>query len=164
MTAGAVSTAVAGTLGQNIASLAVLNPQQGNDSYLPGALGLGLSGLVNVAFDGSMLINWRLQKKIKARQLVIREKVETILNHLEYSEASCPQAQSELGEIIGQRAASDCLKMWHMSHQQIASTSSTTSMLDKTPDTTIGKSDDMPIDKTADKPLYTTADTTLAKN
>lgn len=121
LTSGAIYTAVSGTLGQNIVSLAVLNQQQGNDSYLPGSLGLGLSGLLNIALDSSMLINWHLNKKIKARQLIVKDKVETILNHLEYSEASCPEAQQNLADIIGQRAAADCLKLWRLSHSQIAS-------------------------------------------
>ena len=41
-----------------------------------------------------------------ARQLVIRNQVETILNHLEYLEAACPEAQADLVQIIGERAGS----------------------------------------------------------
>ncbi len=133
ITSGAIYTAAGGTLGQNVISLAVLNPAQGNDSYLPGGLGLGLSGLLNVALDGGILINWHLKKKIKARQLIIRQTVETIVNHLEYSDASCPDAQHELAKIIGERGAADCLKLWNLSHSQIASREQgkTTSMIDK---------------------------------
>ncbi len=131
LTSSAIYAAAGGTLAQNIISLAVLNPQQGNDSYLPGSLGLGLSGLLNVALDGGMLINWHINKKIKARQLVVRQKVETILNHLEYSDASCPDAQRDLGEIIGQQGAADCLKLWRLSHSQLASNKQNISMLEK---------------------------------
>jgi hypothetical protein len=132
LTNGAIYTAAAGTLSQNVVSLAVLNPDQGNDSYLPGSIGLGLSGVLNIALDGGMLINWRIKKKIKARQLVVKEKVENILNHLEYSDASCPDAQRDLAEIIGERGAADCLKLWRLSHSQIASgTQEVTGMIDK---------------------------------
>jgi hypothetical protein len=117
LTGGTIAGAVGGTLAQNIVSAATLNPPDGQqDSYLPGSLGLGLSGLINIAFDGGMLINWRLKKKMKARQLVVRQNVETILNHLEYSETACPQAQAELSKIIGNRAAGDCIQLWRSSH------------------------------------------------
>ena len=133
LTTGAIYTAAGGTLGQNIVSLAVLNQDQGNDSYLPGSLGLGLSGLLNIAIDGNMLISWHMKKKIRARQLVVKGKVENILNHLQYSDASCPDAQRELAEIIGQRGAADCLKLWQLSHSQIASGAKrqTTGMINK---------------------------------
>jgi len=132
VTSAAVYGAAGGTLGQNIISMAVLNPDFGNDSYLPGALGMGLSGLLNVALDGGIVINWHMKKKINARKLAIREKVETLLDHLEYSEASCPDAQKQLAEVIGDRGAADCLKLWHLSHSQLASNPQrTTGMLDK---------------------------------
>ena len=117
LTGGTIAGTVGGTLAQNIVSMGTLNPPHGqSDSYLPGSLGLGLSGLVNVVFDSSLVVNWHLKKKIKARQLIVRQKVETILNHLEYSEATCPQAKIELAEIIGKRAADDCIQLWRSSH------------------------------------------------
>jgi len=117
LTDGTIATTAGGTLAQNIISMATLNPPPGEyDSYLPGSLGLGLSGLLNVVFDGSILVNWRLKKKIKTRQLIVRQNVETILNHLEYSETACPQAQIELAQIIGNRAAGDCIQLWRSSH------------------------------------------------
>jgi hypothetical protein len=117
ITAGTVGTAVGGTLAQNVISMACLNPAPGiSDSYLPGGLGLGLSGLVNIVFDGNIVVSWRLKNKIKARQIAIRNNVETILNHLEYSETNCPEAQTELAGIIGPRAASDCIQLWRSSH------------------------------------------------
>ncbi len=136
LTGGAFFTAVSGTLAQNTISLAVLNQDQGNDSYLPGSLGLGLSSLMMLSFDGSMLMGWRLQKKLKVRQLAIKEKVEGLLNHLEFSASACPDAQKDLAEMIGQEGAADCLKLWGLAHSQIASSGQSTSMLDKstTPD------------------------------
>jgi hypothetical protein len=117
VTSGAVGTAVGGTLAQNVISMACLNPAPGiSDSYLPGGLGLGLSGLINIVFDGNLLVSWRLKSKIKARQIAIRDHVEAILNHLEFSETNCPEAQNELAGIIGPRAASDCIQLWRSSH------------------------------------------------
>jgi hypothetical protein len=120
-TSANISAAIGGTLGQNIISLATLNPPEGqSDSYLPGSLGLGLSGLVNVVFDANILANWHLSKKIKARQLVVRGQVESILDHLEHSQASCPKALDDLAQIVGERAASDCIKLWQLSHAATA--------------------------------------------
>jgi hypothetical protein len=117
LTTSTIAGTVGGTLGQNIVSVATLNPPDGQmDSYLPGSIGLGLSGIVNVVFDGNILINWRLKNKIKARQLIVRQNVETILNHLEYSKTDCMEAQTQLTDIIGKRAASDCLQLWRSSH------------------------------------------------
>jgi hypothetical protein len=118
---GSIGSAIGGTFAQNIISVGTLNPPEGlHDSYLPGGLGLGMSGLVNVAFDAGIAANWHLNKKIKARQLVISQRVESILDHLEKSDAGCPNAQSDLTEIIGERAAADCLKLWHSSHTYAA--------------------------------------------
>jgi hypothetical protein len=122
ITGTSISGAVGGTFAQNIVSLGTLNPPDGqSDSYLPGSIGLGMSGLVNVAFDGSLLLNWRLRHKMVARQEVIQARVETILKHLEFSEANCPEAKHDLTELIGERAAQDCMKLWHSSHNSVAS-------------------------------------------
>lgn len=116
-TSGAVASTVGLTFAQNIVSEYTVNPPPGyQDTYLPGALGLAASGLVNVVFDGSLLINWRLKKKIHDRQELIRKRVEAILSHLEFSQTSCPEAQVELTSIIGGRAASDCIQLWRSSH------------------------------------------------
>jgi hypothetical protein len=117
VTDGTTGTVVGGTVGQNIVSMACLNQPPGiSDSYLPGSIGLGFSGLTNVVFDSGLLFNWRLRAKIKTRLITIRSRVETILNHLEYSQTACPQAQADLKEIIGERAASDCIQLWRSSH------------------------------------------------
>jgi len=117
LTNAAFGGVVGGTVAQNIISLSVLNPPAGqSDSYLPGSLGLGLSGVVNIGLNAQSLVNWRLTHKIRQRQAAVRLRVENILHHLEFSESSCPQAQSDLAEIIGPRAASDCIKLWQSSH------------------------------------------------
>lgn len=46
--------------------------------------------------------------------------MESILNHLEHSEAACPDAQIDLADIVGERAASDCIKLWQSSHTTAA--------------------------------------------
>jgi hypothetical protein len=127
LTGGSVATAIGGTFAQGIVSVSTLNPPPGQkDSYLPGSLGLGWSGLVNVAFNAGVVVNWRLSRKIKARQLVVKNRVESILNHLENSEAACPHAQSDLAELIGERAALDCIKLWQSSHATVASSADKT--------------------------------------
>lgn len=118
---GTIGSAIGGTFAQTIISESTINPPEGqSDSYLPGGLGLAMSGLVNVAFDAGIAAHWYLNKKVKARQRVISERVESILNHLEKSDAECPNAQADLTEIIGERAAADCLKLWHSSHTYAA--------------------------------------------
>ena len=117
MTTTAFTSAVGGTLAQNVISQATLNPPDGQfDSYLPGSLGLGFSALVNVALDSSIVLKWGVRKKIKARQKEIRAKVEGILEHLEYSVAECPEAQRDLTAIIGEKAAKECVQLWQSSH------------------------------------------------
>jgi hypothetical protein len=118
LASGGVAGAVVGTLPQTILSETTLNPPKPpqSDSYLPGGLGLGLNGVINIAVEGGILLNWNLNRKIRARQKAIRSRVEVILSHLEYSAADCPQAQSDLTEIIGARAARDCIQLWRSSH------------------------------------------------
>jgi hypothetical protein len=121
MTGGIIAGAVCGTLAQNIISQATLNPPDPQfDSYLPGSIGVGMSGLVNIGLEGGILANWPIRHKIRARQAALQNRVEAILHHLEYSEAECPEAQTELSQIIGDRAAKDCIKLWHSSHATAA--------------------------------------------
>jgi hypothetical protein len=104
-------------MAQNLVSMCALNPPEGiEDSYVPGAIGLGLDGATNIAFGARMFLNYRSRKKIQARKMVIREQVEAILHHLEYSQTNCPQSQTELTQIIGERAARDCIQLWQSSH------------------------------------------------
>jgi hypothetical protein len=113
----AIAGVAGGTMAQNVVSMCALNPPVGiEDSYVPGSIGLGLDGATNIAFGARMLLNYRARKKIQARKLVIREQVEAILHHLEYSQTNCPQSQKELAQIIGERAARDCIQLWQSSH------------------------------------------------
>jgi hypothetical protein len=106
-----------GVLSQVVVNQATLNPPAGqSDSYLPGSVGLGFSGLTNVVFAGQNIFHWAVRKKIIARQREITKAVESVLEHMEYSETECPEAQKQLAELIGERAARDCEKLWRSSH------------------------------------------------
>jgi hypothetical protein len=106
-----------GVLSQVVVNQATLNPPAGQlDSYLPGSVGLGFDGLTNVVFAGQNILHWAIHKKIIARQREITKAVESVLEHMEYSETECPEAQKQLAELIGERAARDCEKLWRSSH------------------------------------------------
>lgn len=106
-----------GTLAQNMVSMAALNPPPGiEDSYGPGTVGLALDGVTNIVFGTRAVINYRYHKKIKARQLVVRQHVEQILQHLEFSKTDCSEAQADLATLIGERASKECLQLWQSSH------------------------------------------------
>jgi hypothetical protein len=155
---GSVGSAIGGTFAQDIVSVGTLNPPPGqSDSYLPGGLGVGMSGLVNVAFDVGIAANWHLNKKIKARQLVISQRVESILNHLEKSDAECPNAQADLTEIIGAHAAADCLKLWHSSHTYAAMAKDKTLSQEQRLDYFTGKDDVVLADFIAESTLRAAA-------
>ena len=116
-TAGTLAAAAAGTLPQGTIAIATLNPPDGiPDSYAPGIVGLALIGATNMALWTRFGLNGGLRRKIRARQLAISQRVESILHHLEFSETNCPDAQKELAEIIGERAASECIVLWCSSH------------------------------------------------
>jgi len=116
-TFSSIALIAGGTAAQNIVSMSVLNPPEGiEDSYVPGSIGLGLDGATNVAFTARLLIFHRYKKLMKARQIVLKNKVETILEHLEFSQTACPEAQTDLAGIIGERAAQDCVQLWKSSH------------------------------------------------
>jgi len=106
-----------GVLSQVIVNEGTLNPPPPQfDSYLPGSIGLGFSGLTNVVFAGQNVIHWTLKKKIRARQKVLTQEVEAVLHHMEFSETECPEAQKQLAELIGDQAARECEKLWRSSH------------------------------------------------
>jgi hypothetical protein len=106
-----------GTVGQNVASMACLNPPSGiEDSYAPGTVGLALNTVTNIVFAGRTVANYGYHKKMKERQLVIRQRVVRLLDHLEYSKTDCNEAQSELATLIGDRASKECLQLWQSSH------------------------------------------------
>ncbi|MBS1993500.1 MAG: hypothetical protein JSS83_23455 [Cyanobacteria bacterium SZAS LIN-3] len=109
----------AGTMGQSIVSMATLNPPEGViDSYAPGSVGLGLGSGLLVILAGGPIITHHYNKKLKARQTEIKQKVETILQRLEYSRENIPvDAEKELAEIVGERGARECVQLWQSSHQ-----------------------------------------------
>jgi hypothetical protein len=113
----ALTTIAGGTLAQGIVSMATLNPPDGiEDSYVPGSIGLALDALTNIVFTGRTVANFGYKKKLKARQLAIKDHVETLLHHLEFSETKCSEAQTELATLIGDRGAQECLQLWQSSH------------------------------------------------
>src|SRR5208282_981478 len=94
-----------------------LNPPNGMpDSYAPGTVGVALEAATNIALWAQLGINTGIRKKVRARQQAIREKVEAILQHLEFSETNCPDAQKQLAEIIGEKASGECMDLWRSSH------------------------------------------------
>lgn len=116
-TASTLAAAAAGTLPQGIVAIDTLNPPDGQpDSYAPGYIGLALEGAVGVALLARLGLNAGVRRKIRGRQLAIRQRVEAILHHLEFSETNCPDAQKELAEIIGDKAAAECIDLWRSSH------------------------------------------------
>jgi hypothetical protein len=121
-----------GTAAQGIVGMATLNPSDGNpDSYAPGITGVGLEVAVLMIFAGGPLIQHKFRKQLKARQVVLRQQVEQILQHLEYSKTNCSEAQKELAELIGERGARDCIQLWQSSHQLALSTPARISVIDK---------------------------------
>jgi hypothetical protein len=118
VTTGALFGVAGGTLAQTITSTATLNPPDGLlDSYAPGIIGLSLDVAAGVTFGGRALLDHGFKKAMRARQLAVKNQVEKILVHLENSETKCPDAQSDLGKIIGDRAAAECIQLWQSSHE-----------------------------------------------
>jgi hypothetical protein len=116
----ALACIAGGTIGQNVASMACLNPPVGiEDSYAPGTAGLALATVTNVVFAGRVMAGHGYRKKMKERQLAIRQRVERLLEHLEYSKTDCNEAQAELSTLIGDRASKECLQLWQSSHLAI---------------------------------------------
>lgn len=106
-----------GTLGQNVASMYSLNPPDGHeDSYGPGCVGLALDAVTNITFGARTVVGHHYRKMMKARQLEVRQRVERLVEHLEYSKTDCSEAQAELATLIGERASKECLQLWHSSH------------------------------------------------
>ncbi|HEY9734349.1 MAG TPA: hypothetical protein V6C89_20730 [Drouetiella sp.] len=118
VTSGALFGVAGGTLAQTITSTATLNPPDGMpDSYVPGIIGLSLDVAANLTFGSRALLDHNLKKRMRARQLTVKARVEKILVHLENSETKCPEAQSDLSTIIGDRAAAECIQLWQSSHE-----------------------------------------------
>lgn len=117
-TMGIIAGVAGGTLAQGIIALSVLNPPPPkSDSYLPGSIGVGMSGLTLVTFAGRSALTHTLTKKLRGRQLDLKHKVEGILAEIENSHGENPQAQIALTALIGPRATKEWLQLWRSSNQ-----------------------------------------------
>lgn len=115
--AAAIGAAGAGILPQSVVSIYTLNPPDGvEDSYAPGTVGVALEGITNLALVARIGLNYRINKKVRARQAAIRRNIETVLEHLECSATNCPDAQKQLAQYIGDKAAAECIDLWQSSH------------------------------------------------
>ncbi len=115
-TMAAVAGIAGGTLAQGVVALATLNPQQGNDSYLPGAIGIGMSGLTIATFVGRAAINHHLAKCLRKRQLEIKHQVESVLAQVEQENGAAPEIKKQLIALIGERATNEWLQLWTSSN------------------------------------------------
>lgn len=107
-----------GTLAQGISALYVLNPPSGvPDSYAPLNVGVALSGATILVMAARLIVGHHLAKKIEQRQIEVRDKVEAILAHVEYSHADCLVARNKLKELIGERATNEWMQLWRSSHK-----------------------------------------------
>ncbi len=120
-----------GTAAQGVVGISTLNPPDGlPDSYAPGIVGLGLEAAVLMIFAGGPLVQHKYRKALKARQLAIRQQVEQILQHLEYSKTECSDAQKELATLVGDRGAQECVQLWQSSHRLALTTAPKISAVD----------------------------------
>jgi hypothetical protein len=122
-TLGAIGAISAGTLAQGIDALIVLNPHDGHqDSYSPGIVGVAMSSVTILTFMSRFYFNHRFQKQIKDRQIAVKHKVESVLNHMEQCDAKCTDAQKQLTEMIGPRACREWVQLYQSSHKLAMST------------------------------------------
>jgi len=116
-TGGAIATGAIGIVPQSVVSIYTLNPPDGvQDSYAPGTIGVALETVTNVALWARLGLTSGLRKKIRQRQTAVAQEVEAILQHLEYSQSNCPDVKKQLIELIGEKAADECLSLWKSSH------------------------------------------------
>jgi hypothetical protein len=107
-----------GTLAQGITALYVLNPPDGKpDSYAPLNVGVVLSSATLLTFAARVYFNHRLEKRIMARQLELKTRVESLLHHLEQCNGKCADAKNQLTDLIGERACREWVQLWQSSHQ-----------------------------------------------
>lgn len=117
-TLGAIGAVTGGTLAQGIVAMEVLNPSAGHlDSYTPGIIGTSLSSATILTIIARMYFNHRITKQVSDRQVALKRQVETILAHLESSDAKCVAAKKELTELIGERASREWIQLYQSSHQ-----------------------------------------------
>jgi hypothetical protein len=107
-----------GTLAQGIIALSVLNPPPPkSDSYLPGSIGIGMSGLTMIALGLRTGASRVILAKIRKRQLEIKHHVESVLAQVEQSNGQSPTARSALLTLIGERATNEWLQLWRSSNK-----------------------------------------------
>lgn len=107
-----------GTLAQGISALYVLNPPDGQkDSYAPLNVGVALSGATMLVMAARLFVGHELAKHIQQRQILIRDRVQSVLAHLEHSDAQCTVARSQLQDLIGERACNEWVQLWQSSHK-----------------------------------------------
>jgi hypothetical protein len=109
------------TLAQGITALYVLNPPSGvPDSYAPLNVGVATSGAMIGLMAARLYCGHKLAAHIQQRQIQIRERVQTVLGHIEYSQCECLTARTQLTALIGTRACSEWTQLWQSSHQKLA--------------------------------------------
>lgn len=114
----AIAGIAGGTLAQGIIALSVINPPAGqSDSYLPGAIGTGMSGLTLIALGARTGASHVLTKQIRKRQLEIKHQVESVLAQIEQTGGDSPTARTELISLIGERASNEWLQLWRSSNK-----------------------------------------------
>lgn len=107
-----------GTLAQGISALYVLNPPDGKlDSYAPLNVGVVLSSATLLTFAARVYFNHRLEKRVMARQVELKNHVESLLHHLEQCNGKCSDAKNQLTDLIGERACREWVQLWQSSHQ-----------------------------------------------
>jgi hypothetical protein len=107
-----------GTLAQGISALYVINPPPGKpDSYAPLNLGVALSGVTMLVLASRVYLGHKLAKHIQQQQLQIKNRVQGALAHLEHSDGQCQSAQSELKDLVGERACREWIQLWQSSHK-----------------------------------------------
>jgi hypothetical protein len=101
------------------------------DSIAPSVLGIALSGATLATFTARIYFGHKYGKKLKQRQLVIRNQIEQILHDLEHPD-NHTDVESQLASLIGPRATGEFLQLWQSSHQ-LASTNRNTISLNAEP-------------------------------
>jgi hypothetical protein len=113
----------AATLAQGITALYVLNPPNGApDSYAPLNVGVATSSAMIGVMAARLYCGHKLAQHLQQRQIQIRDRVQTVLAHVEYSRGECVAAKAQLTALIGTRASNEWMQLWQSSHQKLAGT------------------------------------------
>jgi len=114
----AIAGIAGGTVAQGIIALSVLNPPDPkSDSYLPGSIGVGMSGLTLIALGARTCAAHAVAKQMRARQLEIKHRVEAVLAQIEQSQGQSATGQKELVALIGERATNEWLQLWRSNNK-----------------------------------------------